>query len=1087
VVAGGYRRRVPTLRAAAALLAAADSVPRLIPLLRALGFDRPPLTLAAEARHALGLPSACGRAAVVEGAGTLRALAVEVAADGAPLRQHVARLAARLAARSPHLLWLVAAAEPEGGRTAVATWPGDRTPPRVAALVVDRSHVVDSDAETIAALATAADATTADLLVHARWQEVLGRDALGRRFYRALERVVAGLADAATGEAAPADRREVALLYVSRLLFLAFLEAKGWLDGDRGFLARGFARCVASGGHYHRRVLLPLFFGTLNTPPARRAPVARALGAVPFLNGGLFARSPLERRCRRLAFPDAALGRVYGELLSRYRFTAREDGSGWTEAAVDPEMLGRAFESLMAARERRTTGAFYTPQPLVEHVTAAALATALGGDDLAAEAAAALRGETVPAEARDELRARLARLRVLDPACGSGAFLVHALERMAALAAALGDPRPTAETRRGLLTRSVFGVDVNPTAVWLCELRLWLSVVIEGDERDPSRVPPLPNLDRHVRVGDSLAGGHFGDDLAAAALGRGVRRLRDRYARATGARKRALADALERAERGATLARLGREIAALSAERAEIVRHARARDLFDARRGLARGEAARLADLRRRLAAARARRRVVARGGALPFAYAAHFADAAAAGGFDLVLGNPPWVRLQNIPRESRAGLRSEFAVYRGAAWAAGAEAAHAGAGFAAQVDLAALFVERSLQLLAPGRTLALLLPAKLWRSLAGGGVRRFLAAHATVTALEDFAAAPAAFDAAVYPSLLVARRAAGGGGAAAAPDGCVRATLHRATATLAWTMPRASLPLSDPASPWLLLPAAVRAAFDRVAAAGTPLGGSALGGSALGRPALGVKCGRNDAFVVRVLDDPGTGDGARVGNGARTATIEAAALRPLVHGEDVGPWAVARTAAHLVWTHGADGDPLVRLPAGVEAWLAPSRAALLRRSDLRAGLPWWSLFRTGAASPERARVVWPDIGRAPRAAVLPAGDPRVPLNSCYVVACSAADDAHALAALLNGPLAAAWLNVLAEPARGGYHRYLGWTTALLPVPRRWAEARPALARLGARGAAGDPPSAAELLAAALDAFGLRFDAVAPLVAWNER
>jgi hypothetical protein len=130
---------------------------------------------------------------------------------------------------------------------------------------------------------------------------------------------------------------------------------------------------------------------------------------------------------------------------------------------------------------------------------------------------------------------------------------------------------------------------------------------------------------------------------------------------------------------------------------------------------------------------------------------------------------------------------------------------------------------------------------------------------------------------------------------------------------------------------------------------------------------------------------------------------------------------------------------------------------------------------------------VWPDIGRAPRAAVLPAGDPRVPLNSCYVAACPTADDALALAALLNGPLAAAWLNVLAEPARGGYHRYLGWTTALLPLPRRWAETRAPLARLGARGAAGDPPSAAELLDAALDAYGLRFPAVAPLVAWNER
>ena len=86
---------------------------------------------------------------------------------------------------------------------------------------------------------------------------------------------------------------------------------------------------------------------------------------------------------------------------------------------------------------------------------------------------------------------------------------MHTLERIAALRKENGEPGSNAEIRRRVLTSSIFGVDLNPMAVWLCELRLWLSIVIESDETDPMRIAPLPNLDRHIRVGDSLAGGAF--------------------------------------------------------------------------------------------------------------------------------------------------------------------------------------------------------------------------------------------------------------------------------------------------------------------------------------------------------------------------------------------------------------------------------------------------------------------------------------------------------------------------------------------------------------------------------------------------
>ena len=171
---------------------------------------------------------------------------------------------------------------------------------------------------------------------------------------------------------------------------------------------------------------------------------------------------------RGVTFSDESFGTLLGEVLCRYRFTAREDRSSWSEAAVDPEMLGKAFESLMAPAERHSTGAYYTPQALVERVTHSALIEALASPASPATIiGAALGGEPIDEGTRSAIRTRLGGLRVLDPACGSGAFLVFALETLATLAGCVGDGRSPGVRRRALLTKSIFGVDVNPTAVWL--------------------------------------------------------------------------------------------------------------------------------------------------------------------------------------------------------------------------------------------------------------------------------------------------------------------------------------------------------------------------------------------------------------------------------------------------------------------------------------------------------------------------------------------------------------------------------------------------------------------------------------------
>jgi Eco57I restriction-modification methylase len=1055
---------VRTLRSAAELLASADGVDRLIPIAASAGCPGSPAPLDAATLGEIGVPDGVVEARISEGEGSLRALMLEI--DGrAGLREFVVRTVARLAARTPHVLWLLLVTQPSSRSVAFAAWRDDHhsRAPRPSILLVDRTRVVESDVESVAALSIRGEARSgSDLLIHARWLELLGRSALTRRFYRTLQRRVSSLA-VSSRNGSEADRAEIALLYCSRLLFLAFLEAKGWLDGARDFLGRGFDACMASGGQYHRRVLLPLFFGTLNTPRPRRAPAARGFGRVPFLNGGLFARTPAERRARGLVFPDEELGALHGELFSRYRFTAREARSDWSELAVDPEMLGKAFESLMASVDRKSSGTFYTPHELVDRVTSAALARAL---------------KNVQAGSR------LHGIAVLDPACGSGAFLVRALERLADMLRADGDTRALGEIRRDVLARCIFGVDRDPTAVWLCELRLWLSVVIESDVEDPLAVPPLPNLDRNIRVGDSLSGAGF--DERAAPVGRvregaSLRQLRERYASASGARKTSIARQLDRAERRIGVVGLDQEIEAVTATRRDLLSAVRGRDLFGERHHLTSEERALALELRQRVAALRSRRARLAGGGALPFAFAVHFADVAARGGFDLVVGNPPWVRVHRIPAAERLSLRRRYRVYRAAAWEGGAERAQSGRGFAAQVDLAALFVERSLRLLRPGATLALLVPVKLWRSLAGGGVRRLLGEESRVAMLEDFSDAPAVFDAAVYPSLVVAERWDADRDGATPTE--VVATSHRGGSDpLCWRVPRRTLSFDDsPGSPWLVIPPEVRAAFDKLRDAGIPF----TEGPA-GRPILGVKCGFNLAFVVRRIDRANDEVATIEAADGQRGLIEASLLRPLARGESLRPWQRPASEEHIIWTHDDAGHPLERLPPLAAKWFAHWRRPLTKRSDARGGC-WWSLFRIDGARSGRPRVLWADLGRAPRATVVRAGDGVVPLNSCYAAHCRDETDALALAAVLNSPLADAWLAALAEPARGGYRRFLGWTMALLPLPRDWTRARELLSPVADR-MRSEPDDArtanVDLLDHCLKAFGLRHAEVAPLLTW---
>jgi hypothetical protein len=791
----------------------------------------------------------------------------------------------------------------------------------------------------------------------------------------------------------------LALTALTRVLFLYFVQSKGWLDGDPRYLPRLLQSALNRRLHFHKVFLHPLCFGALNRPPESRSQTARALGRLPFLNGGLFEPTSLERRCGPAIWSNADWRDGFDDLFERFHFSVREDDAG---ELVAPDMLGRVFEGVMDPAERRASGSYYTPAALVREIVRAGIEAALVNRvGLGTSAAARWVHEGLAPNPAPDLRA----LTVLDPAAGSGAFLLGALAELVALRCAAGEG-PALAVKRDVLANSLFGVDLTPTAVRLTELRLWLALVADDDTVDLGAVAPLPNLDGHVRQGDALL-----DPLTLAGSlgGRGIRVGGPEVRRLAAARrtlfdlagpaKRAAQAELGRAETSLARRLLAQAASGLEEAISELMVAAKDRDLFGRRRGLAPAERAWLSRSRGSLRDLRSATRRVEREGTVPFfSFESHFGDVALRGGFDVVAGNPPWVRAERLPPRVRETLAARYSCWRPGG---------TGTGFAHLPDLAVAFTERALELVRPGGVVALLVPAKLATSGYAEALRQRLT-HSTRLDRAAPLAEPAsrAFAAAVYPMALVAARAD--------PTGV------ETTATTLGPKPGApAIPqrLLQSAGPWVLVPDAARVAR-RLRAAFPTVGDRWT-------PRLGVKTGADDVFLVAAA---------------------CAETRPAVRGRDLGAWR-CDARLHLLWTHGPDGRPLPRLASGLAARLAPHLGRLRRRADYRAGVPW-QLFRTALAHAPH-RVLWPDLGRRLSAAVPEAAI--VPLNTVYGIATRDADEAVALAALLNSRWLTALARLVADPARGGFRRFNARVVRDLPAPSAGSPAWSALVALGAR------------------------------------
>ncbi len=337
------------------------------------------------------------------------------------------------------------------------------------------------------------------------------------------------------------------LQFLNRLMFIYFIQRKRWLGDDLDFLKHfwdAYRKAKQPDNSFVKRWLTVLFFEAFNEkfhgghdyfPEG----ISKTLQMAPYLNGGLFTRNDLdEQYVRKLTITDERFEQTI-TFLEHYNFTVSEDTPLDQEVAVDAEMLGKVYESLVNVSEeekseegtkkkksdkKKEAGIFYTPRTEIDMMCRLALVDYLTNH--LGEIHKPLLYETVFAYALEdkasadnkltennlwgELDALLQNITVVDPACGSGSFLIGMLQVLDDLIqradTILGRTQTPYERRKRIIGQSLYGVDVMRWAVDVAELRLWLQLVVET-ELKPAELklnPLLPNLTFKIRRGDSL-------------------------------------------------------------------------------------------------------------------------------------------------------------------------------------------------------------------------------------------------------------------------------------------------------------------------------------------------------------------------------------------------------------------------------------------------------------------------------------------------------------------------------------------------------------------------------------------------------
>lgn len=668
---------------------------------------------------------------------------------------------------------------------------------------------------------------------------------------------------------------------LGQIVFLYFLQKKGWLGGakdkawgtgSKRFMRERHNQTIEAGGNYYRDFLQYLFYEALaDERKGQDDPgyYARFDCRVPFLNGGLF-EADYDWRNEPIDLPNALFhndeknkngdtGTGVLDVFDRYNFTIKEDEPLEKEVAVDPEMLGKVFENMLELTERKSKGAFYTPREIVHYICQESLIhyldnrlntyaaapelaepqgdmfgnpggqQSLGSADLKApktdietlirKGHLALENDTrvlakgketdtyrfqLPEAVRQHAKAideALADIKVCDPAIGSGAFPVGMLHEIVnarlALAPHSGIEHSAYELKRHAIGESLYGVDIDASAIDIARLRLWLSLIV--DEEDYDQIEALPNLDYKIVRGDSLVG--FPENWKSPAFDK-IEELKKQFF--------------------------------------QVSDHDRKAELKNQIEG----------EIQQRLADSK---RVF--GWQVNFDFRLFFSEVwHYKGGFDVVIGNPPFVQIQNF-RDSEVQKDWGKQKYES---------------FSKRGDIYCLFYEKGYRLLRDKGALAFITSNKWMRAGYGEKLRQFFLSHTSIDHLIDFGDSPIFSEATTYTNILLFEKDT----STSTPKAWDLSSAYRKATSLVRMLEEnpAGAALFNEES-FVIASAEMAAIKERIEKVGTPLREWNIAIN------YGIKTGFNEAFII---------DGKKKDELIAADSKNADIIKPILRGRDI-------------------------------------------------------------------------------------------------------------------------------------------------------------------------------------------------------
>lgn len=491
-----------------------------------------------------------------------------------------------------------------------------------------------------------------------------------------------------------------------RIVFLYFLQRKGWLAGNRQYMHNLFYSSALQ-DNFLDGVLEPLFFGVLNTRPEHRSPDVSSLpdsDKIPYLNGGLFQQDEIdERTC---VLPADYFKRLF-DFFDQYNFTIDENDPEDAEVGIDPEMLGRIFENLL--EDNKDKGAFYTPKEIVEYMCRESIiAYLLNGipdrsHELIRNFVETLDADSLNNEQRKYLAKKLVDVKICDPAIGSGAFPMGIVNILSKIYLALGLVRDRSKMKRHIMEQNIYGVDIEKGAVDIARLRFWLAMVVDAKEPEP-----LPNLHFKIMQGNSLLETYEGFDLTSLI--------------------KPAADKLDFVWSEAEAQMLQNRLDAYYGTTDHHDRDRIAREIHDS-------------VMRQLLNAGISEEKLV---GLDPsstdkfFLWHTWFADVFKNGGFDIVIGNPPYIRRTALPASAKVIYEDIFDSAIG------------------QYDIYLLFIEMAIKILKTKGCLCYIHPLRFFNADYGVGARHFICENSNILKLLDVSQIEVFKTAMTYPCILL-------------------------------------------------------------------------------------------------------------------------------------------------------------------------------------------------------------------------------------------------------------------------------------------------------------------------------------------